>query len=81
ISTDFIFDGSASSPYKPGDDANPLSVYGKSKYEGETQVNNICNGKGIIIRSSWIYSSHGKNFVKTMLELMQKESELRVVCD
>jgi len=81
ISTDFVFDGKASSPYKPEDNANPLNVYGKSKYEGETQINKICNGQAIIIRSSWIYSSHGKNFVKTMLNLMKDRTELKVVCD
>lgn len=81
ISTDFIFDGKSGIPYKPEDDANPMNVYGKSKYDGENQIREICNSYAVIIRSSWIYSSHGNNFVKTMLNLMKDNTELKVVSD
>ena len=80
ISTDFIFDGKSGRPYTPADQAAPLGVYGKSKLAGETRI--AATGvERLIIRTSWLYSAHGKNFVKTMLELMRQRPELRVVCD
>lgn len=82
ISTDFVFDGAKSSPYLPSDTPNPMSVYGKSKLEGERLVQNVLPGeKLLILRTSWLYSSHGHNFVKTMLKLAATRNELRVVCD
>ncbi len=81
ISTDFVFDGRKSSPYLPSDTPNPLGIYGRSKLEGEFAVANATEGDGLIVRTAWLYSAHGNNFVKTMLRLMQERSELKVVAD
>jgi dTDP-4-dehydrorhamnose reductase len=81
ISTDFIFDGTQGHPYKPQDQANPLGVYGASKWQGEQQVNEITNGQALILRTAWVYSSHGANFVKTMLRLMDDHDQLAIVSD
>jgi dTDP-4-dehydrorhamnose reductase len=80
ISTDFVFDGLKSSPYLPNDSANPLSVYGRSKWEGEQAVRAALPG-ALIIRTSWVYNAGGQNFVNTMLRLMAERDELRVVAD
>ena len=80
ISTDFVFDGAKKTPYTVSDMPNPLNVYGRSKLEGEKRVlANIENS--LVIRTSWVYSTHGKNFVKTMLRLMAQEKKIRVVSD
>lgn len=80
ISTDYVFDGKNHKPYTENDTANPKSIYGKSKLDGEIEV--MFNAKrAIIIRTSWLYSSHGHNFVKTILEKAKTEKELRVVFD
>ncbi|MGY8815925.1 MAG: dTDP-4-dehydrorhamnose reductase [Gammaproteobacteria bacterium] len=81
LSTDFVFDGTKSTPYKPDDPVAPLSVYGKSKAEGEKLVRNNYAANSIILRTSWVYSVTGSNFVKTMLNLMKERDELRVVVD
>jgi len=81
ISTDFVFDGTQSTHYKPGDTPNPINVYGKTKWEGEKAVQQALGDKAIIVRTSWVYSSHGNNFVKTMLRLMQERDELGIVSD
>ncbi len=81
ISTDFVFDGKANTPYKESDTPNPMSVYGKSKLEGERRLFDQAGDKAIIIRSSWIYSQYGNNFVKTMLRLMKERDSLGVVID
>jgi len=82
ISTDFVFDGQKSSPYLPGDPTNPLGVYGQSKLEGEIALSKLdCFDNTAIIRTSWVYSSHGNNFVKTMLRLMGEREQLGVVAD
>lgn len=81
ISTDFIFDGTKSSPYLPGDTPNPLGEYGASKLAGEREVSRILQGKEVIIRTAWVYSAHGRNFVKTMLNLMKRLDELSIVDD
>lgn len=72
ISTDFIFDGTKSSPYLPNDPANPLSSYGISKWLGEKQVLSVTQNKALIMRTGWVYSAHGKNFVKTILNLLMQ---------
>lgn len=80
ISTDYVFDGTANRPYRPGDPTNPQSVYGASKLEGEKEARQL-NPQSLIIRTSWVYSSHGKNFVKTMLRLFAEREEVKVVND
>ncbi|MEN9548243.1 MAG: hypothetical protein RIR12_834 [Bacteroidota bacterium] len=80
ISTDYVFDGRATIPYKEEDGINPQGVYGKSKAEGE-RLALACNPDSIIIRTAWVYSAFGKNFVKTMLKLMQERESINVVAD
>ena len=81
ISTDFVFDGSKSVPYLPTDHVSPLSVYGSSKLAGETALQSQLPDRHTIIRTSWLYSEYGKNFVQTMLRLMKEREELGVVAD
>ncbi len=79
ISADYVFDGEKASPYNPYDRANPINNYGKTKLEGEESVKKYCD-KYYIVRTSWLYGHHGKNFVETMLSLRDKE-EIKVVDD
>ena len=81
FSTDFVFDGSQPRPYAPGDEPNPLSVYGASKLAGEAAVSEELGEAGIILRTSWVYSAHGRNFAKTMLGLFREGREVSVVYD
>ena len=81
ISTDFVFGGDATSPYSVDSETGPLSVYGASKLGGEVQVTSCLPSSGIVVRTSWLYSEHGQNFVKTMLRLMSEGRDVRVVCD
>jgi dTDP-4-dehydrorhamnose reductase len=81
ISTDFIFSGKKSSPYLPDDQATPISVYGESKLKGEKKVLSVLKDNALIIRTAWLYSAFGNNFVKTMLRLMQERDSLSVVAD
>jgi dTDP-4-dehydrorhamnose reductase len=81
ISTDFVFNGDNSKPYLPNHSTQPIGVYGESKLAGEKAVERILAEKCAIIRTSWVYSSHGNNFVKTMLHLMANKPSLTVVAD
>ena len=80
ISTDYVFDGTATEPYTEDSPTNPQSVYGASKLEGEKQAFQF-NRDTIVIRTSWVYSEFGKNFVKTMMKLMSEKKEISVVND
>jgi dTDP-4-dehydrorhamnose reductase len=79
FSTDYVFDGLKNEPYLETDKANPQSVYGKTKWEGEEAVRN--HKKHIILRTSWVFSVHGQNFLKTILKLIQEKSSLNIVND
>jgi dTDP-4-dehydrorhamnose reductase len=80
ISTDYVFDGESSEPYQPGDRVAPINVYGESKLAGEIAVTESCE-RHVIVRTSWVYSHEGKNFVRTMLRAAAEGRELRVVND
>ena len=80
VSTDFVFDGTASRPYREDDAPNPLSVYGRSKRDAELAVG-AALPQAIILRTAWVYGVHGNNFVKTMLRLAAEREQLRVVSD
>jgi dTDP-4-dehydrorhamnose reductase len=80
ISTDFVFNGSANTPYKETDLTVPLGVYGQTKLEGEYEIQSILDNY-YIIRTSWLYSEFKNNFVKTMLKLGQEKDEINVVND
>ena len=80
ISTDYVFDGTAHRPYKESDKVNPVSQYGTTKRTGETALIALAPDS-IIIRTSWLYSTYGNNFVKTMMKLGAERSELKVVSD
>ncbi|MFH4963808.1 dTDP-4-dehydrorhamnose reductase [Gaetbulibacter sp. M235] len=80
ISTDFVFDGEKSEPYIETDVANPISVYGASKLQGEVEIQQLLK-EHFIIRTSWLYSEYGQNFMKTMLRLAETRDEISVVGD
>ncbi|VVP77729.1 dTDP-4-dehydrorhamnose reductase [Pseudomonas fluorescens] len=79
-STDYVFDGTKTAPYNEDDTPNPLGVYGKSKLAGERAITDV-QGQHLILRTSWVYSNHGRNFLLTMQRLLQEKPELRVVAD
>lgn len=80
ISTDYVFDGTAHRPYRESDKVNPISQYGTTKRSGETALIALAPDS-IIIRTAWLYSPFGKNFVKTILRLSKEQNEIGVVCD
>jgi len=81
LSTDFVFDGETQKAYRPGDATNPLSVYGRTKLEGERRVAAELGGRAVILRTAWVYAAIGKNFLLTMLRLMRERGTVRVVDD
>ena len=81
ISTDYVFDGKSNRPYTENDKANPINVYGKTKLLGEKAIREIMPTNAMIIRTSWVYSQHGNNFVKNMMVLGKQREELNVVSD
>ena len=80
ISTDYVFDGTQHTPYTEDADTCPNSVYGKTKLVGELNVQKLCE-QSMIIRTAWLYSTFGNNFVKTMIRLGQEKTELGVIFD
>jgi dTDP-4-dehydrorhamnose reductase len=80
VSTDYVFDGTGTRPYVETDPVSPKSVYGKSKQEGEAALMEACP-ESVIIRTAWLYSIFGNNFVKTMIKLGQERESLNVVAD
>jgi dTDP-4-dehydrorhamnose reductase len=80
LSTDYVFDGSKPGAYVEDDPVAPLSVYGRTKAEGETGISQAAE-RHVILRTSWVFAAHGSNFVRTMLRLPPGEPELRIVFD
>ena len=81
ISTDFVFDGLKHHSYFESDSTSPLNIYGKTKLAGENAILSIMKFNAIIIRTSWVYSEYGNNFVDTILKLIEKGGDLNIVCD
>jgi dTDP-4-dehydrorhamnose reductase len=81
ISTDFIFDGTFTSPYQTDAKPNPLNVYGASKLAGDIALNEMLPEASVIVRTAWVYSANGNNFVKSMLRLMQEKPQLGIIYD
>jgi dTDP-4-dehydrorhamnose reductase len=81
VSTDYVFDGEQSRPYAPASPTNPLSVYGRTKLLGEQAVTRELPSQSTVVRTSWLYAAEGRNFLTTMLRLMNSRPQLSVVCD
>jgi dTDP-4-dehydrorhamnose reductase len=81
VSTDFVFDGAASTPYRPESATNPLGVYGKTKRDGELAVLDALPERSVTVRTAWVYAPLGANFVRTMLRIMRANGAARVVAD
>ncbi len=79
-STDYIFDGTKNGFYVEDDPANPQSIYGKTKWQGENNVRAMCP-QHVILRTSWVFGAHGGNFLKTILKLAQERDELKIIAD
>ncbi len=80
VSTDFVFDGTANTPYPPDAEPNPLGVYGRTKLDGEIAAAEF-HPNPLLVRTAWVYAAQGNNFVATMLRLMRERPEVRVVAD
>jgi len=81
ISTDYVFNGKSDKPYIETDTAKPINVYGETKFDAELAIKSVMNNNALIIRTSWMYSEYGNNFVKTMLKLGKEKEEVEVVSD
>lgn len=81
VSTDYVFDGSATTPYPESTPVNPVSAYGRSKAEGERLVADLNGDHSYIVRTAWLYGTHGPNFARTMLRLADERDEVSVVTD
>jgi dTDP-4-dehydrorhamnose reductase len=81
VSTDYVFDGTASTPYSPDSPTAPLGVYGRTKLAGEASALATLPGRVTIVRTAWVYSASGRNFLQTMLRLMRERGAVRVVSD
>jgi dTDP-4-dehydrorhamnose reductase len=81
LSTDFVFDGMASTPYLPDSPANPQNTYGRTKRAGEEAVQQTLPDRSVVLRTAWVYAAEGSNFVRTMLRLMAAKGAVRVVSD
>jgi len=81
ISTDYVFDGQSSQPYRPDDVTNPINVYGRTKLDGERAVLQVLGQRSVVLRTSWVYAPRGRNFVLTMLRAMRERNSVRVVGD
>lgn len=81
FSTDFVFNGRNCRPYEPENQPDPLNVYGRSKLEGELHVRYLAPENSLVLRTSWVYSAQGRNFLQTMLRLMREKDRLSVVDD
>jgi len=81
VSTDFIFDGAASTPYQTNALPNPINVYGASKLAGDIALQKILPDNHVIVRTAWVYSVNGNNFVKSMLRLMHEKEQLDIIYD
>jgi dTDP-4-dehydrorhamnose reductase len=81
ISTDFVFDGTGSVPYRPDAPTGPLNVYGVTKLAGEKAVLETLPGRSVVVRTAWVYAAEGTNFMRTMLRVMNANRAVRVVAD
>ncbi len=81
ISTDYVFSGDTSEPYREDDEAEPINIYGKSKLAGEEAVHEILGAKGLVLRTAWLYSEYGQNFALKIMNLAKERDELSIVAD
>ena len=81
VSTDFVFGPGDGTPFLPSAATAPLSVYGQSKLNGEQHIQSLLPDAGLVVRTAWVYSSFGHNFVKSMLKLMSERDSLGIVAD